>query len=247
MKRLHILNTMTLIVLTSLLTGCNDENMTNHATYDIVTNGIPKFIAYHFTELDKIESISRFRSGYGHDYSDTTESCRSMKHYYAPYTQYLQNNTVKIYAPINGSIISIEDEGHGNSDGLHNKQIHIRSNTYPAFTFVLFHCDLLDNGIQIGTHISAGELIAYARLKYPDLNETAHDFDIAIWVDTPDGVRYLSYFDLMTDTLFSTYQIRGIDSRAKLIISVDQRDSNPLTCNGKTFTNISTLTNWVTF
>jgi hypothetical protein len=50
-------------------------------------NHLPKFIQADFIELDKIETISLFRSGVGHDSSDapsTGETCRSKKHYCSP-------------------------------------------------------------------------------------------------------------------------------------------------------------------
>ena len=53
--------------------------------WDVDANGIPKFVTSDHIELSKIEKISKFRSGIGHDFSDNFESCRSMKHYYCPY------------------------------------------------------------------------------------------------------------------------------------------------------------------
>ena len=48
--------------------------------YDIAANGVPRFVSADFTELAKIEQISKFRSGFGHSYTDGFENCRSMKH-----------------------------------------------------------------------------------------------------------------------------------------------------------------------
>ena len=48
---------------------------------------LPKFIQADFIELDKIESISLFRSGVGHDSTENPsigETCRSKKHYFSP-------------------------------------------------------------------------------------------------------------------------------------------------------------------
>ena len=44
-----------------------------------------KVITEHYLDLDAIWRISRFRSVVGHDYSDESESCRSMKHYFEPF------------------------------------------------------------------------------------------------------------------------------------------------------------------
>jgi hypothetical protein len=65
-------------------------------TWDIAANGIPKFVGRDFTQLSKIDKISKFRSGEGHDYSDGSETCRSMKHYYAVYDSLRENDTVEI-------------------------------------------------------------------------------------------------------------------------------------------------------
>ena len=45
---------------------------------------VPKFITADFIDLSGVTSISKFRSGAGHDYSDSDEKCRSMKHYFQP-------------------------------------------------------------------------------------------------------------------------------------------------------------------
>lgn len=106
-----------------------------------------------------------------------------MKHYYAPYTQYKKNNNIQIFAPVNGVISSIIKKDHVASTGLTNKQIRIQADSYPAFTFVILHTDLLSDTIAVGKHVTAGELLGYARMNYPDLSppeDYSHDFDIAV-------------------------------------------------------------------
>jgi len=53
-------------------------------TWNVDSLGVPRFVATDYIESARIARVSRFRSGYGHDYSDAFESCRSMKHYYMP-------------------------------------------------------------------------------------------------------------------------------------------------------------------
>ena len=106
--------------------------------WDIDANGIPKFVTSDHIELDKIERISKFRSGEGHDYSDDFESCRSMKHYYSPDSQVVDWSQIKIFSPVDGTILKMEVEGLPNS----GKQLHIRSTAYPAFTFRIFHVNV---------------------------------------------------------------------------------------------------------
>ena len=69
--------------------------------------------------------------------------------------------------------------------------------------------------------------------------------DIAVGVFTPTGNKLVSYFDVMTDTLFRTYMRRGLKSRSDIIISKEERDADPLTCNGEAFTDSGTLENWI--
>lgn len=59
-------------------------------------------------------------------------------------------------------------------------------------------------------------------------------------------ILMVSYFQVITDKVFSKYQSCGITARTDLIISKDLRDANPLTCNGETFTSGYVLENWVT-
>lgn len=209
--------------------------------YDIAANGVPKFVGTDFTELEKIDRISRFRSGEGHDYSDCNESCRSMKHYYAPFDMYRENNNIEVYSPIDGVIENIQSEG----SELENKQIRIRATEQPAFIFIIFHTDLISPNIAVGTPVQAGQLLGHARMYYPDMNEYAGSFDIAVWVATPSGQRYVSYFETMTASLFDEYIARGARCRCDFIISQQERDADPLTCDGERFLDSGHLENWV--
>jgi hypothetical protein len=230
-----------------MVTGCIGDRDFD-AVYDIDSEGIPQFIYHDFTQLEKISEISMFRSGYGHDYSDEFESCRSMKHYYAPYSEYANNNEIEIYSPVNGKIHSIENEGHGESNGLENKQIRIVPEGYPAFKVIIFHTDLVSSDIVSGKTVYAGELIGHARMVYPDIPETAHDFDIAVSVNTPQGRKLLSFFDTMTDTVFNSYMARGVLERSNLIISKEDRDVDALTCDEHHhFLTSGSLINWWEF
>lgn len=214
--------------------------------YDIETKGIPKFIEKDFTQLSDIEMISKFRSGFGHSYTDGSETCRSMKHYYNPYENYRENNTVEIYSPVNGTIVSVLSDGFGASIGLKNKQIQIRPDDQPAFICTIFHCDLTSAEITTGRKVLAGELLGYARLFYDDLEQYATSFDIAMWVNTPSGMRLVSYFDTMKDAVFNNYISRGAISRQDFVITKELRDADPLECDGESFITNGQLENWVT-
>jgi len=67
------------------------------ATYDLATQGPPYVLPFNYIDLSKIGRISRFRSTVGHSYTDGSETCRSMKHYYEPMAT-VDWTTVDIYA-----------------------------------------------------------------------------------------------------------------------------------------------------
>jgi hypothetical protein len=42
--------------------------------------------------------------------------------------------------------------------------------------------------------------------------------------------EYISFFDVMSDDVFSEYQARGIIDRDQMSITQEQRDANPIAC-----------------
>ena len=211
----------------------------------------PTLVSSPLTELSLIEEISKFRSGAGHDFSydasfpfgasDATEPPSSMKHYLAPYAAWSgDQTTVPVYAPFPGEIVRVTDEGSGSST---NKRIEIESSADSAYLLILFHIDLdedypqilndwpiefwpshqPDDSSYVTTTVAAGDLIGYADMR------SAHDFDVAVlWTDT-DGSRYwISYFDLVPDSLFEAYEDRGA-TRSDMTISKADRIATPVT------------------
>ena len=201
--------------------------------YDIGSNGVPRFVGTDYIELAKIERISRFRSGVGHDYSDDFESCRSLKHYFQP-SNTVSWASIQIRSPVAGTVIRIEPETLAGG----GTQVRIKSRDLPAFYFILFH--VRTNGqVSVGDTLSAGQLLG----THIGSRSTS---DIAVGVTTPKGWKLVSYFDVMSDSLFATYRARGLDSRTNAIISKEARDADPLTCKGGRFATPGNLPNWVT-
>jgi len=221
-----------ILILLFCITGCSKKNNTITPDYiwDIDKNGIPKFVKTNFIELSKIYRISKYRSSVGHDYSDASEQCRSLKHYFEPKSD-VDWTTVKIYAPVKGVITRAEQEWAG-------IKLEIESEEFPAFRFSIFHIntsrqyninDKVVEGEFLGTHTGSQ---TYS--------------DISVIVNDPAKLgRMVSFFDVMTDALFIEFSDRGLSSRADVIIPKAIRDANPLTCSGDTFTSNEVLESWV--
>lgn len=196
-------------------------------------NNLPQFIQADFIDLDKIMSISKFRSGSGHDFSQGSgEKCRSMKHYFnVQNTQEgerlrSQNNgmppgpdgknDISIYSPVDGKISAIQ------SDQTLGEQIYIQPTGYSDIKIRLFHMYKLE-GVKNGRAVKAGEKIGVIG-QYQNT-------DIAI----TRGSDYISYFEVIPDSIFAKYVARGVVDRSELIITKEYRDANPLKCNGEQF------------
>lgn len=172
--------------------------------------------------------MSKFRSSVGPDSSDDFESCRTIKHYHYSKQEYQGNYEIEVYSPVNGSIIEVKDTSHGPQGPLRNKGIGIIPDGYPAFTIEIVHVDLISEEIKMGKQVNIGELLEYATVcKNP---ECGNDFDMVVYVNTPNGLKMISYFNALPDDLFEAYQQRGIQSKDEFIIAKEERDANTLNC-----------------
>ena len=225
------------IFVTISVTACNSGDSENggngnsgNETYDVDANGIPQFVDVDYIVSDDIYQISKFRSGIGHDYSDDFETCRSMKHYFQP-DDSLDWATVKIFSPVNGAVSTIFEEWAGT-------QVQLKSKEYPAFFFIIFHVNLT-NPLSVGDVVTAGQ-----QLGMHIGSQTMSD--IAVGVNTPNGWKLVSYFDVITNSVFQDYQERGLTSRNDVIISKELRDADSLICNDEEFEDSGNLENWAT-
>ncbi len=203
---------------------------------DFDEGDLPKIIQADWIDLDRIGSISRFRSGAGHDFSGNGETCRSMKHYFNPARTeeeqeiinknngfpppFSLENAISVYSPVDGEIIDVAD------DGYLGEQVYIRSARYPDFTVRLFHIFLPD-GYGKGVKVKAGE-------KIGNVGGTQNT-DIAVSVGNPRGRKFVSYFRVMPDEIFAKYRAAGVKSRDQLVITKEYRDAHPLECRGERF------------
>ena len=83
-------------------------------------------------------------------------------------------------------------------------------------------------------------------MYYEDLDEYATSFDIAVWVNTPSGLKLVPYFDTLKDAVFNNYIARGASSRQDFTITKEERDADPLECAGESFLTSGNIENWVT-
>ena len=197
--------------------------------YDLDARGVPGIITSHYLDLASIDRISLFRSAIGHDYSDSVESCRSMKHYFMPRAS-LDWSTLQVSSPADGTIVDLRQET------TFGTQVQIRTTALTAATIVIFHV-VPDAAITVGTRVSAGQ-----RLGHHVGSQTMSD--VAIRIETPGGTRLVSFFDAMNDAAFAAFQSRGAGSRGALVISRTDRDASPLSCNGDQFAGLGNLANW---
>lgn len=197
----------------------------------------PKFIQADWIDISRIGNISKFRSSSGHDFSGNGESCRSMKHYFnalrTSQDETLINNNhgfpppfsldgaIPVYSPVDGKIVMVESDNENVG-----QQIYIQPQKYSSFTVRLFHIYLLD-GYKKGKSVKAGEQIGnVGRIQ---------NSDIAISTGGLGSHSFLSYFEVMPDSVFAKYQALGIKDREELIITKEYRDAHPLQCNGEQF------------
>lgn len=218
-----------LILLLALLLNCRDDkNPVAPSGFNFDPNQIPRFVRANYIDPTRMKRISKFRSAIGSDYSDDFEKCRNMKNAFEPRSD-CDWSALDIFSPLVGKIKEI-------IPGASGSQISIQSQEFPEFSVHLFNVRLSDSmavgqpltaGEKIGTHFAAGVLS-----------------EIAVSVNTTKGWKLISYFDVMTDSVLSTFAACQAYSRLTFIISKEERDSDPLICNNGAFAGEGTLENW---
>lgn len=200
--------------------------------WDLEANGTPRFAAALHLDLANVDRVTRLRSGFGHDYSmGTDESCRSLKHYFAFRHSVTDWANVTIASPVEGVLLHAEAEHSGAG-----AQVWLQPAGHAAFRVILFHVTL-DDGLGPGASVAAGQ-----RIGHHVGPQTAND--VAVLVLTPDGPRFVSYGDVLTDDAFAPFAARNV-TRADLAIERAWRDANPMACDGEAFVAGDTSRDWV--
>lgn len=195
----------------------------------------PPQLTANFTDLSKIEKISKLRSCTGHLTipQDNKEPRSSMKHYFHVKPEFLTSNTVPIFSPYDGyvSIIRSEPE-HGLQGEIWISPSQIFAGVPPigVWNFSVQHIDISKN-LKVGDKVKAGGLLGYAAFGGV---EDSTQFDIVygkvgIPPKTIDGwtnpfADLDSVFNHMTDEAFAPYKEVGIASKDEFIISKEERE-----------------------
>jgi hypothetical protein len=212
------------------------------ASLDEPSDAIPRFSTALPLEIEHIERISRFRAGIGHDYSDSYEACRSMKHYLCPipcpgsgappplgpvpaWTE------LEVRSPVTGTLVRLELEQ------TYGTQVVIEPDGYPEVRLKIFHVTPRSE-LAIGARLAAGQVIGTHA-------STQTMSDIAVEQGRSDGFRLISFFETLTDEAFAPLALRGVTSPEALMIGATERDAAPLTCQGEQFMAPDTLDAWV--
>lgn len=200
-------------------------------TFDITKESLPKIAVANFIDLDwQVQRISKFRGGYGHDYSfGTGETCRSMKHYFwakggdPGKTHSPPWMTIALYAPADGVIERVQVSN--NTDGPET-QFSILVDANKAFRFGFHHVRLEPKLIN-GSQVKAGQKLGTIG------NENNHG-EIAVEIMTTKGRTLVSFFEVATDEILKAYAARGLTDTTKVIYTKEERDAKPLSCDKNT-------------
>lgn len=195
----------------------------------------PQLIA-NFTDLDKIERISKYRSCQGHVTvpQGSKETKRSMKHYFGVKPEYVGKGTVEIYSPYDGYVSVIRSEPELHLEGeiwiVPKRRLAILP-PLELWQFSVQHIIVSEN-LKLGSVVKAGQLLGYAAA--PTLERDTFDIVYAKLGVPPkkiDGwtapfADLDSVFNHMSDDVFAEYQQKGV-SVEELIVTKEERDQNP--------------------
>jgi hypothetical protein len=170
---------------------------------------IPTFSSQFYLDLAHVERISRFRSGLGHDYADSYEHCRSMKHYVFPLNCPGTSSPrvagapawteLEVRSPIAGSVVRLDVEQ------TYGTQVVLEPEGYPEFRVKIFH-------VTPATELAVGgRVVAGQRLGTHASVQTMSD--IAVEQYRNDGFQLVSFFETLTDEGFAPMPAHNMYSR----------------------------------
>lgn len=217
---------LTLILLTLLLLFLFMDNVSKLSPMNPPEDFL---IQTNFVDMNKINSISKYRSCQGHVHvpRNNLETKRNMKHYFFIKKQFLNSDDqVAIVAPFDGRLLFMptgEIYLFPQSTGLA---------IFPLTQWFLDfdHIKKLPN-LKTGQSIQKGEILGYFD---PSKGNNAFDVLVAVmglprkidnWVSPVEKLD--SVFNYMSDEVFEQYKLSGVENRNDFIIAKELRDANP--------------------
>ncbi len=182
-------------------------------------------------DISQIQSVSKFRSCSGHDYSGldingVNETNRSMKNYAVPLQKFNgTSDKVKVIAPFDATVLN-------NSPGKMGDNLDLVPTQAPGFIYELGHITSLKT-LTKGTTVKSGQLIGYYTVE-----QGGSSFDLQLWfggtnrtVNTTSG-EFDSLFAHLSPDLAKQLSLHGLTS-SDLIISKADRDASPCLATGQ--------------
>tara|TARA_B100001123_G_C15307402_1_gene1023158 strand:- start:516 stop:2684 length:2169 start_codon:yes stop_codon:yes gene_type:complete len=93
---------------------------------------LPQFVTASHIDVSKIATVSKFRSSAGHDFSDSFESCCSMKHYFRPTDYYETRFTQPIYSAVDGIVLYVSEESGGEANAWKEDYVRVTGKQPPS-------------------------------------------------------------------------------------------------------------------
>lgn len=186
-------------------------------------------IQANFVDINKIESISKYRSCQGHVHvpRNNLETKRNMKHYFSLKKEFLNSNDqVTITAPFDGRLLFMP-----------TGEIYLFPKSSGLFIFPLTRWFLDFDHIKKLTTLKTGQSVKKGEvLGYFDPTKGNNAFDVLIsvmgvprqidnWVSPVDKLD--SVFNYMSDEVFEEYKLGGVEKREDYILTKEYRDENP--------------------
>ena len=108
--------------------------------------------------------------------------------------------------------------------GEEENQFIIESKEHPEIAISFFHV-ITKPEIKRGYAVKEGDYLG--TISQGNSGEIA----VSTNFNKPQEEQLISFFNIISDKVFAEYKARGITNRSELIITKEERDSNPLICN----------------
>jgi hypothetical protein len=200
--------------------------------FSVDESNLPRFITHNILSPRDFASVSRFRSGSGTSVTSGGETCRNMSQIFTPPSQagLLDTNiappatipeeqATPVYSPLDGKIVALNSSSSG-----YGKLVIIQSREKRAYQLTIDGV-YPEGNLKVGEILRAGQKIG-GKLK-------AQSIRVEVMVTSlTEGNLLVPYTSLLTPELFSREFIsRGAGDTSDFIITKQERDSKPLTCN----------------